>query len=353
MKIGIVSVQDAANCGAYLQGYALEKTLCALGHEAGFVNRINANPYDNQFYLLKTRQIFTHPMRYFQKLKPGLKKYRAYARGWQQYRYFNVQDVDALVLGSDEIWNLDKSRYLNRIYFGTPDKPCIAYAPSGAGCPPALYAAIPHVKPAIERMHRIMVRDIATQKSIFQATGRRPEVVCDPTVLVDFENHLSPDTQKLLENPYLLIYGYQHTPEEVAMTRAFAARNHLKIVSANFNVAWADVVLFCSPLEFPGIVFLSQCVVTSSFHCAIFALKARRPLAVFPSGNKVTDLLDRYQANACIASDAGFEDFCQLLTHCPLDFDAVQSAMMEDRTQSLKKLKEALDTLPSKSPQGC
>jgi len=343
MKLGIVSVQDAANCGAYLQGYALRKVLTDLGHEAGFVNRINTGRIKNQFYRLISRKMITHPVKYAKDLAFGIRKYLAYRNAWKHFKYIDAASAEALVVGSDEIWNVEKKRYHNKKYFGAAGKKCIAYAPSCADCPFEVMDAMPHVKQSLFGFHRILVRDENTCSNIGKLTGTTPPVVCDPTVLMDFDTSLSPRTAQALKDPFILIYGYSRSQEEEIMLRAFAARQNLKIISVNFNVKWADVVLTCNPLEFPGIVARADYVVTSSFHCSIFALKHSRPLAVFPSGSKVTDMLRRYGAEACIASGCTFETFCDILINPPCDTGKVLSAMADDRRKSLSLLKEALE----------
>ena len=343
MKLGIVSVQDAANCGAYLQGYALQKVLTDLGHDAGFVNRINTGRIKNQFYRLISRKLITHPVKYVKDLSFGIRKYLAYREAWEHLKYIDTDSADALVIGSDEIWNVEKNRYHDKKYFGDPDKKNIAYAPSCADCPFEVMDAMPHVKQALQSFHRILVRDENTRTNVGKLVGTPPLVVCDPTVLMDFDVTVSDKTAKALKEPYLLIYGYSRSQEEEIMLRAFAARHKLRIVSVNFNVKWADVILTCSPLEFPGIVARADYVVTSSFHCSIFALKHSRPLAVFPSGSKVTDMLRRYGAETCIATGCTFEAFSDVLVNPQYDAEKVLAAMDEDRQRSLSLLREALE----------
>lgn len=344
MKLGIVSVQDAANCGAYLQGYALSKVLSDLGHDAGFVNKINAGRMNNQFYRLISRKMITHPLKYIKDLAFGIRKYLAYRDAWKHFKYIDVPSAEALVIGSDEIWNVEKKRYHDKKYFGTVGKKCISYAPSCADCAFEVMDAMPHVKQSLLELHRILVRDENTCSNVGKLTGTLPPIVCDPTVLMDFDTSLSPRTVRVMKDPFILIYGYSRTQEEETMLRAFAARHKLKIVSVNFNVKWADVVLTCNPLEFPGIVAKADYVVTSSFHCSIFALKHSRPLAVFPSGSKVTDMLKRYNAESCITSGCTFEAFSDILTNPRYDTGRVLSAMEEDRQRSVSLLREALES---------
>ena len=97
MKIGIVTIYDALNCGSFLQAYAMQTVLEDMGHE---VVILKCKPTDLKRYIRrwvsKSAPVFTFRRAY------------TYRKDFSELHIQNnvLQKFDAVIIGSDEVWNL-------------------------------------------------------------------------------------------------------------------------------------------------------------------------------------------------------------------------------------------------------
>lgn len=345
MRIGIVTVQDAANYGAYLQGYALKRTLEELGYEVKFYNWINKNIIRNQFYSLVTKNLIKQPIIQTQNNKYGFSKLQKFKTAWKQFEPMSEKNVDLYILGSDEIWNINNGACKELFLYGgnLKAKRVISYAPSCAKATPSDFAGFEENVNSLRKLDEILVRDIHTQNVIAELTGRESKVVCDPTILWDFSTDKNIGKTTFLNKPYMLIYSYEYSDKLQEYIKRFSKEENIAIVAMNVLTPWADYNYNCSPLEFPGVVANADYVVTTSLHCSVFSLKANRKFVVAPSGQKVRDLVTRYGAeDAIISSEGTYEEFKNRLLNSSLDYNVISEKMSEDRRKSLELLKNSV-----------
>jgi hypothetical protein len=250
-----------------------------------------------------------------------------------------------IVVGSDVVWDFMEPRFgAEPAYFGMAmgqqQIPMVAYATS-CGSTPSGAPAPEYVKQGLRRFDHILVRDTNTADLVERQTGKRPQVVVDPTWLTDDPELPCPAPSS---QPYLLIYGTGIDSTTAATIRKFARRNSLAVFGVFCPAVQVDRLLWnITPFEWVALVRNAQALVTTSFHGTIYAAKYGVPVAFVRSPKttlKTSSILQRCgledrslaQGEACSAER--MRDLLQRPTHVP--------EMASMRAESVDALSRAL-----------
>jgi hypothetical protein len=335
MKIGILTLYNAINAGAFLQAYALQKLLISLGHDPEFIN-------------------FTTPRYVYKKYRPYVTRQPGYiifsiiliAKFMKAWRKLNLAGMrarskkyDAVIIGSDEVWNLTNDTF-DHIpqFFGNALKSdhIIAYAPS---CGPTSYEDITSHAGAVEgirNMHAVSGRDNNTVDLLRTVTGRSVPMVLDPTLLVDF----SDDEISQADRDYILVYAVGLQNHQISRIKAFAKKVKKPLVSPCFYNTWCDKSIAASPGEFLGLIRNADYVITNTFHGTLFSLRYHRQFGTFvEKSHKIKSVL-----SSLGIEDRNISDMPELDTVVlrPVDFEAIDRKIAEERGKSLKFIRDSL-----------
>ena len=137
MKIGILTFHLAHNYGAVLQCYALQEALRQLGHEVRVINY--RQPYIKGIYgIFNVRYFFSllghlrlkTLLYYLKHLGRRVKRTRLYHSFrhtyWQETPSCssrNIPPMDAYVIGSDQVWSLHCTQFMDQVYWGQFSRP--------------------------------------------------------------------------------------------------------------------------------------------------------------------------------------------------------------------------------------
>ena len=248
MKIGIMTFHWAANHGALLQTYALQKALADLipGCQVSIVDYKPAR-YD----MTLKRAIRSRSLKVIGNNLKDMKKEKILApfreRFHKTYRYYSTEqlmrrppDCDVFIAGSDQIWN--ESYTMNGEGQPTP----AYYLPFHPGAKHISYAAsfgTPQLKPEVQnyilpylqKLDGISVRE-RTGKEILDKMGISCEIVCDPSALLPGEEYWA-----LAEQAFPGDYVAQY----FLRSKSDSAKNAIKHFAENLQVQ--DVSLL--PME--------------------------------------------------------------------------------------------------------
>jgi len=315
-KIGIVTYHKAWNNGAFLQALAMQMFLETHGFEAYIVNTgiryksvVMADTAANEWW------------REYEKVLADCHRL-LYESSEKKY--------DAIIYGSDEIWNL-RSYGANPIFWGyrlnSPRK--IAYAP----CSGELGMKICFKSPCKALMvawalnnnyQAVSARDDRTKKFIKIFSSREVTECLDPTFLADFTPYKSGNTR----GNYIVVYSYGLNAETIKGIREFAAAHDCKIVYTGSYSDWADENPVLDPMEWLNVMFHARYVFTSTFHGCVFSVICRRSFFVVETNSsKVNDLLMRLQL-----TDRKVRDFNSLPPE--VDYTVVQQHLGKQRQVS-------------------
>jgi len=212
---------------------------------------------------------------------------------------------DAVVVGSDEVWNFRHPWYASRPLFfgdGLQTGRLVAYAASFGN-----HDADDGVDPCwAERLggfSAIAVRDDNSRRLIRSSLGTEPEIVLDPCL----QFHDLP--RRPAEEPWpdrAVVYGHSFAGWFKAAVRRWADAHGVRLVSVGYRNDWADEQwIAAGPEEFARAMASARAVITNFFHGCVFALVNARPFVTALTDyrvNKIRDLTSRVGAGRRLMS---------------------------------------------------
>jgi hypothetical protein len=341
MEVGILTLHNAFNFGAYLQAYALQKTIAELGHEVEFISLSRREG--------SLRRMRTMLSKRPKKLVFNFNKYLAFRQAW---RSINVntesysrtrKHYDAVVIGSDEVWNIKNPTFaVMPEYFGQGlnSNKIITYAPSSSKTTYVDIAQNAQLVHGMRNIHHFSARDRNTFEIVEKVANKPVTMVLDPTFLVGYDEEV--EDVRIGTRGYVLVYTYEFDPVKIKKTREFARSRGLKLVSPCFYNDWCDEVVPCTPFGFLGLIRDAEYVVTDTFHGSIFSVLYKKQFGSFASEKlKVASLLSALGLSG--RELRGVDDIGSVLDE-PIDYEAVQTFLEQERGVSLNFLSQALTT---------
>jgi hypothetical protein len=341
-KIGILTYHNGFNFGAYLQVYGLQRALEGMGFTPEVIDYKSwYHKYFEYRCLFYTRRpsLFIgniQKMRAFFKAHRMLKLSRHVnsAKGFDGLRY------DAVVFGSDEIWNYSNPIVkLDPVYFGlgVPCKQRISYAASCGSLPCDIVVPVV-VANGWQNFNAISVRDENSQSIVSRYVSTAVKIVWDPTFLVDF----SAEEVACPLKDFILVYTTGFSTDMQHAVRGYADRTGKRLISLGYRNAFCDEnILGIGPFEFLGWYRAASVVITSMFHGTIFGIKYNKPLAIVPDPyrtNKLATMLDLLALRDHITNADGLEETLVR----PIAYDQVNKRIQEGVADSLNYLRQNL-----------
>lgn len=349
-RVGVLTFHRCINYGSYWQARCLAEGLrergldaVLLDHRSRRVDRAEwacaLSPHlpertgadDRRLYARKVRRFAEAFERTLPLSAPFLLEQPEAAGAW-----------DAIVVGSDEVWNLRHPWYAGkRLFFGDGLRSgrLVSYAAS-AGSHDADTGLSKPWTDHLRRFLSLSVRDENTRRLIRTALGVDPSVVLDPCL--QFPKLLARATGGSDE---VVVYGHGFPDWFVRRAVEWARARSVRLVSFGYRNAWCDASrLDAGPEEFAEVLAGARAVITNFFHGSIFSILYRRPFvcALTPyRANKVQDLAERLGAQAHLmtaVSDAAA--YARALENPP--GEAVIARLDELRTSSSAYLDTAL-----------
>lgn len=353
-EIGIMTMHRVRNYGSFLQAYALKRMLEQLGCRVRFLD-IETAPvppvggklrYLNRHLLKRLR---------FQKSR---RKLRAVFEGAQREYLglgapvFSASGCDAVVIGSDEIFNCDSAGAFPitaRRFGAVPGVGnVISYAASCGQTGPDDIAQRDWepIAQGLANLNAVSVRDEHTARFVSRFRAGEPLRHLDPVLVYDFAAELAAVREEALpKQPYLLVYAYHNrirSRAEIRAIRAYAKRCGLRTVAVGGLQAWCDEYPALNPFEALRCFQRAACVVTDTFHGVVMSTKFRKPFAVLvrdSNANKLEDLLARLSLQARRVRN--MDDLAAILDR-PLEKAALGELLEAEKKRSEDYLRTAL-----------
>lgn len=315
-KLGLVPLlYEEYNYGGVLQFYALQKVLVELGYECEIV-KVQDFGYACDLETKKTfktylRKLFIPIFRI--KSNMDIAKINRYTLSRKEkinyfkQKYFSkmisIEDYnllkryDAVICGSDQIWNPKWAKKRTFLTFVPDEVNKVIYAAS-LGCEKLTESEINSLKPLIERINHVSVREYSAKNIIKEfLPDKKIDVVLDPTLLITSNEWEKIAVDPNIEN-YIFTYflGEYHQYHEFIMD--FAKKRNLKIVNIPYSSIeridkdiFGDIQIYdASPEEFIGLIKNASVIFTDSFHACVFSTLFEKSFYVFErksSGNMI------------------------------------------------------------------
>lgn len=340
-------MQDSNNFGSFLQAYALQHVLQEMGHEVVFIRSRSRDYIKRIFYRVRpSRRELLHFPAFVSENWRGRKKYQKFQKELKSFRVidqYKDEPLDLVILGSDEIWNVNTAVFRLPIFYGEGMAPVMAYAVSIGNAEIEEMSCIP--EKLFHRIQPILSRDKHTA-DFLRSIGIESPVVCDPTLLVDKSIFLRPYYHRLLNGqPFLLIYSYGLEQNIVDSICAFAKQHHLRILSACFSFEWCDGTFDCAALDFCTVLEKAAYVFTSTFHGTIFSILNHKQFVSLPVSRKTEDLLESLELDKQVvySQQCTVSTLNEKLILQTIDYDVIDTNIQQKREYSLQLLREGIE----------
>jgi hypothetical protein len=347
-KVGVLTFHRSINYGSYWQARCLVEGLRARGLDAELLDhrsrRVEWREARNAFQ--PTLPVRTDP-RHFAALGRKTRALIAAVDALPLSPAFPLDEsgqmprYDAIVVGSDEVWNFRHPWYGGAsIFFGdhcNADR-LVSYAASFGNHDAADGIDLPWLD-RLRRFHAISVRDENSRAMLAPAID--PPLVLDPCLQFP---EIIPDAAPVSGTRYAVIYGHSFPEWYTARLRRWAGATGTRLVSIGYPSVIADEQrIDIGPADFSALIAGAHCVATNFFHGCVFAIRHARPFACAASPyrrNKVRDLTRALGLEDHLVEEGTPDDqFAQLLAALPT---GLSDRLAVERAASARFLDHAL-----------
>lgn len=383
MDLAVLTEVDVINYGTMLQSYALQKILVDSGHcveiiryphrellrqvrRLGNLSLVRAKW--NSIYKKRMVKKDAFYAQYDEKKNQSFHLFRE--EGFLLSRKLSdrkeltqyVGEKDAVVLGSDQVWNPVN---LGRDYFTMSFVPQstrkVTYAPS-FGVSSIPQSQRKRTKKYLESIDYLSVREQSGSTIIKELTGRQAQVVCDPTLLMT-SGAWQKEERKAegLPDKYIFCYFLGNAEGNRSFARELKKRTGYKIVHLPFmdelvkgDKSFGDIVpLNVGPREFLHLIHNAAYVCTDSFHATAFSLQFHRRFFSMPrtategkasTSSRITNLLNLVKLDELfIKNPAECSVESLLKRNAPVRWKDVDNFLKIERDKSRNYLVRALE----------
>lgn len=383
MKTGIVTFNSAHNYGAVLQAWSLQTYLEKNGHQADIINfrpwiidDVYAMAKKKKYFDNETLNTLVNKARIAKNIitnRPKYKRYQAFEsfisnklhttkvyRSREELKKDKNLNYDALIAGSDQIWNSVLTKSVNPAYFlafGPQKARRISYAASigRKELPQEEKEIVSHY---LDQLDFISVRENNAYKAVAELTKKEVKVVADPTFLLEKEDFDKIKEDFPVKQPYIYVHNVHVSRNDIRLKEVankLSEMTGLPVVSNRKEKTFkneAEKFLTGTPEQFIGVISKAEYVVTNSFHTTVFALIYHRDFITIPhfsNPDRMVNLLTELGIDNHLIGSV--RNVPEDLTELEIDYEAVEIKKAAMRKESQEFLQNALNgPIPKKTP---
>jgi hypothetical protein len=301
--VGVLTFHRCINYGSYWQARCLVEGLRARGHDAVLLDH-DSRRVNHLEWRCALRPVLPTPVPpsdralYRRKIHAFFEAFSALplSRRFSLEDPADMESFDAVVVGSDEVWNLRHPWYGgHHLFFGGGVRAprTVSYAAS-FGSWEAREGLEPHWADRLRGFDSLAVRDENSRALIRSALELEPELTLDPCLQFELPP-LRTESEPIERGRYAAVYGHNFSGWFAREVRRWARSRGLRLVSVGYRNDWADEQwLDAGPHDFAGLMAGAEAVATNFFHGCVFALRNATPFACELSpyrSAKIRDLL--------------------------------------------------------------
>ncbi len=314
MKIALLSFHTAANYGAALQAFALQKFLTDKGYDCEYINYVNESrrhEYDMFFHIIDSikKGRFTsavayclgspfmtlRKMRFNRFYRNNLRATEKVYQSSQEAATLN-DNYDYFVVGSDQVWNPacngDDAAFL--LDFVKDRNKRVSYSSSfGIAYVDATHEVV--YRNNLSQFKALAVRESIGQAIIEKLTGRKAELVLDPVLLLSAQQWRSIMSKHSKKERFIFSYTNQDSQIRDFLATGYPMDGVKHYVLSRYTkpgdfISSRVRVKYCmSPEEFVSVINDAELVVTASFHCLALSIVLNKPFVAIMTGDKGKD----------------------------------------------------------------
>lgn len=382
MKIGIVTLIGEYNYGNLLQSYALQTILERMGHDVVTLNRRSSKPRVKQIllrfasvikciikrFILGRKEILVvnpfaeyycarnrvYRLNLMQFVHENIKRTKALRSNEELKKFSESKDIDAYIVGSDQIWREDYVYDIKESFLSFLPKEYngkrIAYAASfGKDSNFISQEKLPICKDLLKLFDAISVREKSAEGICKKVFNVEAKWILDPTMLLSREDYCTLfHKSQTLPSKGKLIYYVLDSNETILKHIEQIAQN-LGLKSHNCYVSKykgnsIQYDLYLPPVEQWLKAFEdAEYVITDSFHACVFSILFNKPFVCIGNksrGNARFDsLLGLFGLEFRLVE--GLSDIEEKIL-IPIDWDRVNKILKEKRKEANEFIVNAL-----------
>ena len=361
MKIGILTFHCAHNYGAVLQAFCLQEKLKKLGHDVYVINYRPSYIVDTIYRFSFKCWISKSIKGFFYKWsnEPFLifdrkSRYDSFMHfindNLRLYPYnadSDYSEFDALILGSDQIWNRDiTGGSYDDTFFGKKAKcKVISYAASNKSFE-LEQNEVEYFRDALSHLSAISVRELSLAKLLQPLVlDNYIFTVVDPTLLAGKEvlSRFVSCSNKPHKNPYVFIYELSSHDETLNVANSVAKQLNADIIELEGCLSAKRLKqkdMATSPEKFVEYIANAACIVTTSFHGTALSIIFNKPFYAIKqnnsSDNRISSLVNKLRL------EKRFLNKGILPTFELIDYKDINLALEKEVVLSENFLKESL-----------
>lgn len=345
-KIGILTFHREINFGAYIQAYMLQKHLKSNGYDAVIIDYQSPESKKgnfNAFIRAKVRrpkELLQNALK-ISKFKKAQNKIKT-TDHFSEPEQFPAAKLDAVVVGSDEVWNYNNQLYgADPLFFGVNiDVPkLVSYAPSfgfvnfGDPMPEKLESGL-------KSFTDVSVRDTNSKKIAEDILNKEVSLVVDPIFLSDIASEMIPPCP---EKDFIAVYAGKIKKSHIPFIKEIAKKEGKKLISIGYNLSWCDKsIVSIDPFEWISYIKNASFVFTSMYHGILSSIKYNKNFCgiVTPKKmNKLDPIIDELRLRERIVTES--KDLERVYREA-IPYDEVNPILEQRIAESKEFLKNAL-----------
>ena len=286
-KVGIVTIQGRSNYGNRLQNYASSELIKDAGCRPVSLVLDRSSDAIAQLRIALKKVLGKYEPPVEDSMSP--ERLAAFDR-FNEHIDFEVvdyrslrrlQNFDFYCVGSDQVWRFGKFGFGEDwayLQFAGKEKR-IALAPS-LGVDTITGAESRRLKRYVEGFEKLSIREERGAEIIEEASGRKVEVLCDPTLGLAPNRWREVSSSTLTpRDPYVLVYMLGDKTREVStLVKEWSLDGALQVICLSDRERSGEPP--AGPAEFLSLIDCAQHVITDSFHASLFSALFSTPLTI-------------------------------------------------------------------------
>ena len=344
MKYGIITYHNIPNFGAVLQAYALTKAIQKEGYECEIIDYTCDNIVKRELEFHPSNNVvksFLHRIFTWPHLKKKISMCQDFMKPlYSKYNYTkktietSCKSFDAFISGSDMIWNLDVNGYDYSYFIDfAPNKYHFSYGSSIGD--KWNENDIEKIKSFLRNYSAISVREHDTAEYISSQLKMDCTVVCDPTMLLTYDDW-DKLTFPIQDKNYVLVYF--PSTRLINAARIYCKKKNKKLIILQKQLPFKNKEsrMLYTPQEWISYIKYADAIFTNSYHGLLFSLYFKKQVWTDNKGNRIVSILDMLNIKKC------FIDEDNELNNV-IDYGSVSQRITLFRNDSMSYLKKALE----------
>lgn len=360
MRIGIVTFHRATNYGAQLQAWALQSFLNQLGFDVRFLDYecMEVKETYKTISLLKLHKqnlksnvlYLLHRCIHVKGIRQRNKVFYSFQRDYLSIDKFpNEIYYDAVICGSDQIWNPSLTGGLDSVYtLSSKDiitRLKIAYAVSGESKHLQQFHVPQSIGSNLNEFKSLSFREKNLVDLFRPYYNGKIEYCVDPTFLLskkDWEDFGG--SEPLIKGRYLFVYQVVNSKQTKQIARYYARQHGVKIIYLNsayrFYLREKNVANAVGPREFVNLIKYADFVLTTSFHGTALSILLNKQFALVYTClmNRQKSLLDDLGLSDRIIENAESVDSLNDINYSSISMDDFSRSSKLFLSQNLNSL---------------